>query len=327
MLDKNSTLQYLEILNRRNGLTQKQQFNLKLQQRGFLGEKELYRLLMKHGQRNWAVSHDLWLGVGGSTQIDLLLVTRSGLLVIDAKNYEGHYSHINGQAMINGKQVNHDIFTQLNRSVEKVKEMCKQLGYNGTVKGRVVFVNADSQLQVEGGVAELALNRAGLINLLQQIDESEVISMPANLNPFQLQKLVLERFKIDSPYPPKSLSHDEVSFLKPGLCCQECMNFELKLTRYKVVCLLCGHAQSKEQAVVRAICEYGVLTHERVLRPNQVMLFMGSQLEVRYLGRILRKYFNLLSNGRYTSYANPGEISDYAFADKVWSTKNSKMCD
>lgn len=305
MLEKSLELQYLEIMERRNGLKEKEQFNLKLQQRGFLGESELYKLLLKHGQRDWALLHDLWLGVGGTSQIDLLLVSRSGILVLDAKNYEGHYSHINGQAMINGKRLNHDIFIQLSRSVEKVREMCKQLGYNGTVKGRVVFVNPDSQIQVEGATAEIALNRAGLIGLLQQIYESEVISMPANMNPLQMQKLISERFKIKNPYPPKSLSVEEVSQLKAGLCCPECSSFEVELSRYKAICCQCGHVESKERAIVRAICEYGLLTHERVLRSTEIQVFMGNQVPFHYVSKILSKNFQLLMTGRYARYENP----------------------
>lgn len=305
MLKKNLELQFLEILQGRDGLNDKEQFSLKLQQRGFLGESELYDLLLKYGQRDWALLHDLWLGVGGTTQIDLMLVTHSGILVLDAKNYEGHYSHINGQAMINGKRVNHDIFTQLNRSIEKVREMCKQLGYNGTVKGRVVFVNPDSQLQVEGEAAELALNRAGLIGLVQQIYESEVISMPANLKTFQMQKLISERYRIKNPYPPKSLSVEQVSQLKSGLCCPECMSFEVELSRYKATCRQCGHVESKERVIVRTICEYGVLTHERVLRATEIRVLLGNQVPFHYVSKILSKNFQQLMTGRYSHYENP----------------------
>lgn len=305
MLEKNLELQFLDILQGRDGLNDKEQFSLKLQQRDFLGESELYELLMKYGQRDWALLHDLWLGVGGTTQIDLLLVTHSGIVVLDAKNYEGHYSHINGQAMINGKQVNHDIFTQLNRSVEKVREMCKQLGYNGTVKGWVVFVNPDSQLQVEGGAAELALNRAGLISLVQQIYGSEAGLMPANLKTFQMQKLISERYRIKNPYPPKSLSVEQVSQLKPGLCCPECKSFEVELSRYKATCHHCGHVESKDQAVIRAICEYGVLTHDRVLRSTEVQALLGKQVPFHYVSKILNKNFHQLMTGRYSRFENP----------------------
>ncbi len=325
MLEKNLELQVLEILGHRADLNEKDQFNLKLKQRGFLGECELYELLLKYGQRDWALLHDLWLGVGGTTQIDLLLVTHSGIVVLDAKNYEGHYSHINGQAMINGKRVNHDIFIQLSRSLEKVKEMCQQMGYNGTVDGRVVFINPDSQIQVEGSFSELALTRAGLVSLVRQIHESARGMLPANLKPYQVQKLILESFRIENPYPPKSLSVEQVSQLKLGLCCPECMSFEIELSRYKAICRQCGNVESKEQAVIRLICEYGVLTHDRVLRPDHIMLLLENAPGSLYVRRILRRHFTMISNGRYTCYKNPGQIIGYAFPHKDWPIKNRKV--
>lgn len=304
MLEKNLELQYLEVLQRREGLDDKALYNLKLQQRGFWGENELHELLLKYGQRDWLVLHDLWLGVGGTTQIDLLLVTRSGLLVLDAKNYEGNYVYVNGQAMINGKRVNHDIFTQLNRAVDKVREMCQRLGYNGLVQGHVVFVNPDSQVQVEGEAAKLALTRSAFIRVLQQLDESDRLSIPANLNAFQLQKLILERFIIAHPYPPKSLSVEEVSQLKKGLCCAQCSSFEVELSRYKVTCRDCGHVEDKEQAVIRDICEYGLLTHERGLRSAEIQVMLGEQISTQYITRLLTKNFKKLAGGRYTQYEN-----------------------
>lgn len=169
----------------------------------------------------------------------------------------------------------------------------------------MMFVNSDSQLQVEGEEAELALNRAGLIGLIQQIYESEVISMPANLKSFQIQKLIAERYRIRNHYPPKSLSVEQVSQLRSGLCCSECKSFEDDLSCYKVICRQCGHRESKERSIVRTICEYGVLTHERELRSTEIQVFFGNQVPFHYVSKILSRNFQHLMTGRYSHYENP----------------------
>lgn len=72
-------------------------------------------------------------------------------------------------------------------SVEKVNEMCKLLNYNGRVEGRVVFINPDAQVTIEGVISEFALTRAELVAMLRQMAEQENHTIKANLPPHKLK--------------------------------------------------------------------------------------------------------------------------------------------
>lgn len=79
----------------------------------------------------------------------------------------------------------------------------------------------------------------------------------------------------------------------------------------------------KERAVLRTICEYGVIRYKEDLRVSECELFFAGQISKRYISRVLSKYFVRTKKGKYTAYENTGEIFEYAFRKLEFRFKNS----
>lgn len=75
----------------------------------------------------------------------------------------------------------------------------------------------------------------------------------------------LERFSINNPYPAQLNPYDKVCSLRKGIHCGFCHNFNIKISKNKISCV-CGYIESKEEAVIRTICEYGALNFTSTLK-------------------------------------------------------------
>lgn len=80
------------------------------------------------GGTGWRVYRDIWIKCGGITQVDTMIVTSGGIYVCDAKNGAGEYVYADGKWYMGGRELNHDIFVQLKRSMEKVNAMRDLIG-------------------------------------------------------------------------------------------------------------------------------------------------------------------------------------------------------
>ncbi|MBA5729302.1 NERD domain-containing protein [Aerococcaceae bacterium INB8] len=76
---------------------------------GFKGEAEVYQSLVKYGNVNWVYLHDIWIYAGRTTQLDLVVLSGSGVYIIDAKNYATEFAHQYQQALANGELLNKSI--------------------------------------------------------------------------------------------------------------------------------------------------------------------------------------------------------------------------
>src|SRR5699024_12537041 len=78
------------------------------------------------------------------------------------------------------------------------------------------------------------------------------------------------------------------------------------LFRSKVNCQTvncpCGFQETSEEAILRTIAEFGVLTFKQDFTLNEILTFMDGQFSKTYLREQVSQHFLKVGNGRYTQY-------------------------
>ncbi len=113
----------------------------------------------------------------------------------------------------------------------------------------------------------------------------------------------LKDFETENPYKATPISPKELAELKKGILCAKCEGAEIVISKKFVTCG-CGHVELRDEAMVRTICEYGVLNFDKKLKIRDLLSFFDGQASKGYLKLVLKKYFNLVKQGRYSYYAN-----------------------
>lgn len=104
---------------------------------------------------------------------------------------------------------------------------------------------------------------------------------------------------------------------RSGILCENCDSWRVDVIsrRYHILCKNCGRQEPKQRAVLRTICDYGVLYHDRPLTKNAVTEFIGEPSLEFIIKRTLLNYFELNSKGRASIYLNPAKRMEFAFKD------------
>lgn len=303
--------QWLEAMNRRGALLAEDQRRLEALEIGFEGECAFDDWINRYGDDQWHVYRDIWIDAGGSTQVDTMVVTASAVFIFDVKNYSGDYAYINGRWTVNGRPIIKDVLLQLKRSMEKVHLMLRQIDPMIEAEGLIVFINEHFSFRTEGEQGGKIVMRHGLRKHLQTMNAGGgAIRMPIDMLCERI-----ESFFIDNPYLPPACDDNAYFSLKKGVCCCSCGAFRHAVLRYHMKCLGCGNKETKERAVLRSICEYGVLRNDRNLRVKEVFYFLDELVSERYIRFVLTKHFEAIARGRYAAYKNTKKIWEYCDID------------
>lgn len=304
--------QWLHTLCTRGGGDEKDVQNLKRLAAGYEGECEFDDWLSDYGRPHWKIFKDIWIDAGGTTQIDTLLVTGEGIYMFDVKNYSVALEYVDGKWFSGGKRLNKDIFIQQKRSMEKINLMHHRMGRPGGLYSSIVFINEHNDVKIVDDVDIEIMMRNDIKRKIHQIADEENWNGRVNI---EQAARAIETFIIPCPYKPRELEDAEFDRLHRGICCVRCSGFDMEVRRYHVRCG-CGHSESKEKAVLRTICEYGVLRHDRELKINEIEKFLGNVVSRRRLTDLLRKNFKLVVGGKYARYVNPCLEYEFVFGSK-----------
>ena len=102
--------------------------------------------------------------------------------------------------------------------------------------------------------------------------------------------MILDKYRIANPYPPKSLAVEEIRRLKPGLCCPDCASLEVEMKRYLATCHKCGFCETKQNAMRRFLYQYGLLTHQRPITSTEALELLGKQINTLYRQNTKNKF-------------------------------------
>lgn len=279
-------------------------------------EKELYRLkagaegerfaleaLEKFGEPHWTVLSNLWFEYNGYFECDIVVLTNAGIYTFEVKNYTGHFEFENMQCSINGDRIGFNPINQAQYSYTNFEKLIHSEIPSMSVSGSLVFAGEHNTVEVRDAVNGIQIvMRNELRNYIWKIAKQErdhygpVVDVDCCIELF-------ERYATENKFVPEPITEDMESRLRKGICCSNCGSFDIKLSKVYVVCN-CGMQEPRDNAIVRTICEYGVIHFDKDLVTSDVHAFFGGQVSRNALLKYLQKYFMQIGSNRNTSYYN-----------------------
>lgn len=292
------------ILNRRSDFRPFYEKNkLKRLEAGAAGEQIVLAYLKKYGHEDWVIIRNMWLVNGGPFEADLILLTNHRPYLFEVKNYTSDFKYKDGAVSFNNQIASNDPIYQTRRNRIKLEKICQMYSNPIQVNGALILVGIDNYTEIQSEVEAIDIvKRTELRHFIEQIGEEERIYQGQPLNKKQVIKQ-LERFEIKQKYGPEVVSPERIKKLRKGVQCPYCDGFDVQINRKLTDCP-CGFKENREIAILRTVCEYGVLTFNKPLRVGELLDFLDGAVSKGNLLKILRKYFKEVRKGRYTYYIN-----------------------
>ncbi len=274
-------------------------FSLTNEEAGEQGEEIVFKYLEKYGFDDWIVIKNMWLDYDGQFEGDLILLTNHGPYLFEVKNYQTDYKYENGVSTWNGNRYSGNPINQTIRNKINLENILAKT----KVQGVLALVGLNSYVEIYPEVTEIDIvQRAGLKHYIQKIVEQEIEHEGQFLNRDQLLR-ALERYEIQPLQKPIPLTESQMKQLRKGIYCLNCKSYAVKIGRTKVACA-CGFMEERDMAILRTICEYGVLTFDRDIKIGGLIDFFGATISHVSIRKVLKKYFVEKGRGRYTTYTN-----------------------
>lgn len=311
-------LEWLRELNKRRTLGKELEDELFRLERGHAGEQKVLEIIEKYGDPNWLILQNLWLRYFGNFECDMLLLTNYGLQTIEIKNYSGNYEYRHSQFLLDGISLGHNPISQSQRAFINLRKILQDHSIHIPIQGSLVFTGENCDITISDPVAELEiLMLHQLSSYIRSLRDHEPNPL---INRTEVLKL-LEAFETESPFVPEPLTDEMEQNLQRGIMCSQCHSFQIEIRSHEVRCK-CSAVEPRENAIVRTICEYGVLHFEKKLELNQLVQFFGGQVSRTNLLKYLLKYFNKIYPNKNTVFINKPQpfikrIDSFHLAKKV----------
>ena len=302
---RSTKLEVLREIDKRQGLTQHKKYKneLYLLEKGNRGEERFLHYLKTNGAPHWTVLRNVWLEYYGEFECDVLLVTHLGLHAFEVKNYSGKLELRNNQCVRNGKVIGHNPFSQTQKSTTNLTEIINQHSHALTVQGVLSFVGTHNNVQLHdnvSGIDVLQLNELQrYIRHLAQVERRH-FNKPINLDAILA---ALHKYEVGQPSKEKEIPEKIKNNVRKGICCSHCGNFEAKLTKTYLICP-CGLYEPRIEAVIRTICEYGVIHHQKNLTTTALTDFFAGKVSRSTIFRFLNQYFERTGSYKDAQYIN-----------------------
>lgn len=271
---------------------------------GECGENIVMEYLEKYGNPNWTILRNIWLEHFGFSEGDIVVAATAGLHILEFKHYTGHFTYENSSCYVNGHKLKQNIICQTEKTQGTLKEICHELNPTIKVTGALIFTGPDCEVEILTSVNDIhIISRNQLKKYIQTLKDNDQKARKT----FQSEEIVqhILKYQTTNPFEPTPLTPAEMNALRKGIYCGNCGSFDLEVGRKQYVICRCGYHESKEEAVVRTICEYGVLNYDKKLTIGEVYDFLGGQASQSYVFKILNKHFVRQGRHRDTFYENP----------------------
>jgi len=302
-----SELDYGRIyIKRSTRLSNKERYLHKIKEAGLIGENTVVKYLKVYGKEHWIIIRNMWFDDFGRCENDITLITNTHCYVFEVKNYDYDYSHCDGVCRVNNKKVKNSPVAQARKNFLNMKKICAEFSPHIQVKGALILSAIDQEVDIQSPVEDIkVISRNNLRRYIREIvKEEQNTQMYGSIDKDGLIQY-LERYEILNPNLAEPIADDEMANLRKGICCANCGTFDLNFNnREKYIKCSCGFHEPREEAILRTICEYGVLNHDKDLTRGNLLEFFGGQISHVTLTKVLNKYFKKQSNGKYTFYIN-----------------------
>lgn len=274
---------------------------------GISGENKVATFIREIGRPNWTLLENVWLANDGLFECDLILITDYAIHTFEVKHYTGRFTYENGHCKIGNIKMEQDCIQQARKSFLKLHNICRQFDHNLTVNGALVFSSSKNKVSIQSPVEDIKiLEMPDLYEYLENIKRAEN-SIPAQ--PINPQVIIdfLKSYNAENPYLQNPISTDNMKIARKGVCCSMCRSFDVAHSKHYVQCS-CGFHESREEAIVRTACEYGVLTYDRNFSTGDIYQFIDGQASAVYLRKVLSRHFKYSFKNKHSYYKNIGVL-------------------
>ena len=305
-------LEHYTELNKRNALSTDHKNEFARLKSGFEGEQTILDYIEKYGEPHWKVFQNIWLNYYGKFEVDCMLVTHDQIYLFEIKHYTGHYIFQNSQCSCNGQKIGHNAINQAQKSHINFQNFLRQNQFNASVIGALIFTGIDCEISVHDDVDDLQIvTRNQLRNFIWQIRHTERNNSRSPIDTDHLIQII-DSYEINSPFLPEPISDETHSLLQKGIQCSQCHSFEIDTSKLYISCK-CGMSEPRENAIVRTICEYGVIHFDKDLAITDILDFFNRDYSRGTIVKYLNKYFSQISTGRHIKYANTIRLDNLDF--------------
>lgn len=270
---------------------------------GESGEEKVLKAFKEYGKDHWIVLRNIWLNEFGAFECDLILLTSYCIYMLEVKNYTGTLTYENGVCRIYKKKLPKNPISQAQRAYLNLKSICESFPRHVNVKGAIVFIGENNKVTINSPVEDIEVIRSN--ELYDFIQTAAYEEKYFNYQPLDRKALIkhFENHETSNLFPAEPLNNEQLKNIRPGIYCCHCGSYDLKISR-KVVKCGCGMHEPRDEAIVRSICDYGVLHFDKHLTAKAIIEFLDHQFSRNVIVTILNKYFTAVIKGKYTYYLN-----------------------
>jgi len=296
-------LDVLRELNKRNALNQELQDELKRLEDGYAGEQAVLKMIEEFGEDHWVVMQNVWLDYYGKFECDLLLLTSAGIYPFEIKNYSGTFEFRNSQCLINGKRVGHNAIAQAQKVTINLENIIKQQFFDASIQGSIAFIGRHNEVIVYDEVEDIQIVMAHQLrkHIWNIAKEERNFQGP----PVDIQSVVrkLATIETDNPFNRNNITEVIKKQVKKGIRCSYCGSFNVDTSKSYIICE-CRMHEPRENAIVRTICEYGVINHNKDLTTVALVDFFDGTISRMTLRKYLKKHFTKVGDFKNTVFIN-----------------------
>lgn len=293
--EKPFALFYYVAISVRRELTRNEKFQMENLIKGFEGECLYDEILNTVGHENLYVLRDLYLNINNSViQYDSIIVMNNRIVVNEVKNLNGDYRYENNGWYKNNKQMESDPFIQLSRGKSRLINLRQKSSWDFEVDGNIIFTNDDfSFVSDNEGMQSQAVMRSRLKKYFRSFKQEAVGN-----NAKEVVQLIKSAI-VDNPKLPEPV---DITQLKRGLYCGNCISYNLFKGQFQFVCEDCGSIESYETHLLRAMFDYKYLFPNQLMTRHSLLHLLNYEINKNTVFYALKKHCHILKNGNQTSY-------------------------
>lgn len=289
---------------------------------GAEGEATVLQLLKEFGRHHWVVLQNVWMNKDGNFESDLILITSHCVYLFEIKHYRKKFTYENGICYYDNNEMPRNGIQQARRNHVYLKNICLDIIPPEQVRAAILFTGKNCDVEIKTAIDYLDIkNRTQIIDFIQKIaiEEEDYLGQPLNAD-----KLIayFEQYEVMNPYLPTPLTDEEMTEIRGGIYCAHCFNFNLSIHQAYVKCS-CGLKESREEATIRTICDYGMLTFGQPMTRRNLLSFFDGQVGKNLLLKTVSEHFIVNQNGSHTTIENKNLL--YSKIKNEFNVKKPKV--
>ena len=314
-------LDILRALDKREALDRNQKQELYQLELGQIGEDRIMKWIHEYGELHWTVMQNVWLSHYGTFECDIILFTAHKMYLFEIKNYSKQFELRNGQCFLGGEKIGHNPSSQAQKVFVNFQQLLSNSFHQVPIETAVIFAGEHCEVRIHDEIQDvkiLQLNQVRDYVWKIAADERLYYGDPIDVGRVQL---ILEKNKGKNYYLPKPISPEMAARIRKGVMCSHCGNFDIDATKAIITCARCGMNEPRENAIVRTICEYGVIHFDKDLETSRIVEFFNDQVSRNNIYYYLDKHFEQIGKSRTILFKNivrpfSDSYKDFSFVKK-----------